>query len=574
MKINGSQLIRIVAESVLRGGVRSIPFIGSGVDQATFGIKDAICNREVMDLLERILRKVNEIRPSEKDLTDQEINVLLGKLSKDSEIREIENQIQNINLSTLRELARVSASIQALVVKRDAIDFDVKAIKANVISGNQEILKRIEQSVLFSHKEYTRIQDSLSYISSLLIETHQRKKRNLREIYNALNELNIGLLDLSGYSFRVALESLPVNKHLSVTVDFSEIYRYSFSPYLEDPLAPLSVYLMHNSKSPLFLLPGTAIEMDNYLSRQLSIFVDRKKLVYRLSVMLNPQKQNDLMRPFGNINIENLKFLANLTMHENSPLQRMKRLSATGRVKYWNEPIPDDRDWQEYMEVAFKYLCNYRPSESSRYANLIDSKNLSLLGFLNAHANSSQPKFIHVSGAKSMELVGRKLSETKNPDFGSDNIPLVFHPLTWSYREYIPNLNDHFEHHDLIRFSKDIEQLSFFVRRWIDRLKKPSWDEMPILSKDLSRVYNSLVSFRPAVEPFHRMILETEIADLSLKIKPFGTTLWEQEFNRVIDETIEVIFDLLSHVQPIVYELQSFAALAKELGDDNKEMEA
>ena len=43
---SGRDLFKIISESILRAGIKSIPIIGEGIDQATFGVKDAISNEE------------------------------------------------------------------------------------------------------------------------------------------------------------------------------------------------------------------------------------------------------------------------------------------------------------------------------------------------------------------------------------------------------------------------------------------------------------------------------------------------------------------------------------------------
>lgn len=567
MNIDGKRLFRVIAESIIRGGVKAIPFVGSGIDQATFGIKDAISNAEAKELLRRIVDQVNEIRPVERELSDRDIAAIVEGLLEKPEVVEIINQIQKVNLSALRELSGVMASVQRLSTNAEAITFEVKAIRENVVLGNESILRQIRESSLFNATAYTHIQDSLSYLSSLLVQFDNGDQRSLQEIYGALKVLDARLLDLSAHSFRVALESLSSGRELSATMDFSELHRYLFSPYMQDPMAPLCVYLIHNSPSPLFLLPASLVEMQHYLSHELITFFDRKRLADRLSLLLTSPKGPE--RPLGDIDGRSLQLLANLTMHNNSPLQRMKRLLENGLIRCWDKPCPNEGSLRRYTETVFSLLSRFRRRRPSRVANLIDAENLSLLELLNSSADSGQQRFVHVSGAKAMKEAAANL-------FAADDIPLVVHPLTWSYRAYVTRLGGQFEHGHLLSISETLEETGSFVRCWVDRLsKQPIWDEIERLSETLERVHGSLVAFRQVVEPFHRLVLETEIADLSLKMKPFGTTLWEQDFDRAVDETLGVIFGLLSYVGPLDRRMKPFSALADEIGQvDKKSREA
>jgi len=213
------------------------------------------------------------------------------------------------------------------------------------------------------------------------------------------------MLSLFGFAVGSALK-LPRDRQLCLTVDFSEIHRYAASPHSDDPIGAFSVYDFRAVSAPFYLLPGSAFELNAFLKRRLLDFADpkelRKKLRARIKQLLIGQ-HTTYRASFD------LEFLADVTLNDNSPLQRISRLFKDQRVILWNQTLPSERELRQGVELLFQSLTEVRPN--APHANFIDAQNLAIVRSLNAALQPGHSPVVHISGSPSLIRVARKIDE-------------------------------------------------------------------------------------------------------------------------------------------------------------------
>src|SRR5437016_1565615 len=104
---SGRALFRLILESLIRAGVKSLPIVGSGLDQAYWGTKDAVAKAELRSLVETILSNVNEIRNSVQDPRPEDIASITEVMLSRSDVQSAIDRLDRANASTLKILVGV-----------------------------------------------------------------------------------------------------------------------------------------------------------------------------------------------------------------------------------------------------------------------------------------------------------------------------------------------------------------------------------------------------------------------------------------------------------------------------------
>lgn len=557
--MTGRSLLRLVVQSLLRAGIKSIPFAGSGIDQLTFGIKDAISNTEVRNLIEGILCELGELRHYIEAQDAEKMASTADALLERPEMQVIARRLEEANASALVAVATFLREMARHSQTPGAPEIDLREVSGSVESATSAIMQELKRSENPTELQYRRVQEQLHGIEHIVSQGGTFSRPPLEDVLAAVEGLDMRLVGFSAFAVRTAFDIGQV-ENLRLTVDFSEIYRYSMSPYSDDPAGAFAVYVFRSPHAPLYILPGTALELDGFLRRRFAIFADparfHETLRARLSLWIGRERPN--------LGASDLAFLADATLNRRSPLQRLSSLINEGRVAPWSGPLPSKKDLANSVEVALNALSRVRPHAGS--ANAIDALNLATVALLNATGGSGHAPAIHVSGARTLEQIQEHVRKFMGGHLALDAIPLVVHPAAFAYASYLAQGDTKGSKERLVAAARTIERLPALTKSWIDTIRDLDFEVVGRMGSDLRSAAKALDVLHGAVSPFHRVLLESEVADLIGEVDVFGTTVWGAQFEEVHSRLVGTIAHLLSYVEPLATSMRPFLQLTGAIG--------
>jgi hypothetical protein len=551
---NGRRTFGIVVGALLRAGIKAIPFIGSALDQATFGVKESLEKAEAKDVLNRIVMMLQEYQ-STRDIKNADAAGIASDLAKLAGAAYVIERLEAASPSTQRTLA---AAVMALEERVGAAVDTVMDVR-DIAKAIEKTTQRVRQSQLSADARYQHIVDSLDRISETLSSTATSPGRTLRQVYDDLARLDSAILVRTARSIKHSLILLHGGRGPAgfATVDFDVMHDYAYSPYLRRAEDSFSVAALCTSNRPLFMLPGTMIELDSFLRGAYNVALNQASF-QKLDL---ERKLAGLMRANDDDPVSPLLVgrLADIAFSNNSPLQRLKRLVDEKKVVPWESPLPSGGELRPRIDAALDALTAERPS--SHRANSIDALNLAVIACLNDHEPDAN-RILHVTRSIAAERAARQLQAWPTAEL-RHSLPLTCDPCTWSFLVYA-------ERHQ--RYSTTLDnacEVLEFVKGNLDGWRKALRNifdcNVMDIREELQVVKGALAAFSDAVDPWHRYVLDVEGRDLLPEHYFQGSTQWELELRVARDRLISLIVDLQAFFEPFVRAAHPFIDLSRNL---------
>ena len=128
---DGQERLRIILESLIRAGLKSFPVFGTGIDQATFGTKEAIQNVTVNEILKQIQTKLllnieieSIYRAEQKDLLKNIENLFEQHIDS---VLNISKKLETLDSLVLTSIINKIESQKGL----ELVDYKVDTMKGN-----------------------------------------------------------------------------------------------------------------------------------------------------------------------------------------------------------------------------------------------------------------------------------------------------------------------------------------------------------------------------------------------------------------------------------------------------------
>jgi len=296
--------VRLFVETLLRAGLLVIPAVGSALEKAAFGIKDASATEELLSLVRTVEQTLREHAGERHVLSEAEIERLSQAI---------------LEKSVSQELMAVFEAVS------DQLFLLVSEVLAEVTS-HTGVLKELQRETRLAHDALLKKQDELliglrlqaerqDRLLSAILEQAKCLQKNPRtppaELLSILEYPEVlRALDFAGNVIQAVSFHAERTKAI-VSADFSELWSFAQGGIGGDELYPATIALFRHSRVPIFALPGTLKEILRFLwleSRGLlrisaNLASGRGLKAQPTSVLLGLQSlrsaiQDDIVRPW------------------------------------------------------------------------------------------------------------------------------------------------------------------------------------------------------------------------------------------------------------------------------------
>lgn len=554
----GEPLFRLVAEALLRAGVKSIPLLGSGLDQATFGIKDAIASATLRKSLRAIVSELGQLRESLAKRSEADIASLVESLLGRPSVQQLVQDLGRLRSDSLAGLADFLQRLARESGQLEDVGSELRSASTALECVAARLVELVGSHAREAIAQYDNVGARLARIEKLLIGPVLPSGRPLEDVVAALEHLGLQWLCRSACAVRRGCELVGYGPPCA-TVDFCEVYRYAMSPFLRDPISSFTVYDFQTSASPLYLLPASASELSAFLHYTYLHLADPASLRARLReklAMLSGQQAPDL-------HARELAFLADATLSYRSPLQRLRSLFKQRRIAIWQRPLPSGKELQGLLNTVRGVLGAIRGPGISWRANEVDAWNLATVCMLRLSGAHDMSSITHLSGCRALLGAALKMQRRARVGRDSEAFPLVLDPCDLAFAHYLRSSHG--------RLGSDLNRIGFAarvteglpedVRSWAETIRAYDAARIASMAPAIRVAREGLQTLRTAIVPFQEILLQEEIRDVEAKVPCGGATSWESKFEEAHSRVIATIADLLSYLEPVEESIRPFREL-------------
>lgn len=261
---HGRRTLKIVATALLRAGIKAVPLVGSALDQATFGVKDAFSSAEVRDILSRMLSILEHYRMTPV-AADKESQHIVAELMDHPEASELIARLDTASACTRMVLAKVLMELENQLNSTNELMIDVHGIVSSVEDATHQTLELVRDSHSRLDAQYSQIKEALNAISEALDGPRVPPERTLFALFRLLDDLETAPLQRAARAVRSSLQHFSRSAG-AITVDFAVMHQYAYAPFRRNVEQSFSVAAFHISRQPVYILPGTIREVNNFLT--------------------------------------------------------------------------------------------------------------------------------------------------------------------------------------------------------------------------------------------------------------------------------------------------------------------
>ncbi len=581
---SGRDRFRIVVECLLRSGAKLIPFAGSAVHQATFGIKDAFAQANTRRIIEAIyqeLQGLGDELPSE--LTPDDIDRVVDGLLAHSHVRALVEELENASATTLKALAHLTRVLarrtEDIVELAERVDSRLGLLTA-VHRRREESAERFESDLM---DQLRSIHERVDQVFQHLGPPSHWERAPLYLLVRQLSDClpQAGVLVSAARRLDTAAVLLDSGRDLETTVDCSEIYAFCFSPWsLQDDEAPLLEYLFSASETPFYLLPDTIYELHGIITRRLNAFLDyravKKRFLERTSRRPSRQpEQGQRSEEPQEMEEGELALLAAIASESLDPYGRLKRLLDCGVLAPWPTHRVPHAMADRLRTTAMRVLASLRPGR--RGANSVDAGNLAMLAALNAAAGPSGAVTCHLSRSKVMNYAAAHLARFHqefripsgpwgSPILRAGPLALYVHMLRRSDRR---------EASYLLRLAGAAKSFVLLREDALRALRDPSPAKLITLASEVASCQHALERFTDELAGFHIALsrIDKDRLGSDLRCGKDGASL-VSEFDAAYERVTGILSDLLAHLQPLKEAYHPFTEIHPGSGRRGRERNA
>lgn len=583
----GRDLLRIILDSLLRAGLKSIPGPGTFVDQTIFGTKEAIRDAKVIKILEETRGLLAQMEGDLPDATgQQDFLARIERLFEQQEetVKRISEKIETLKPDVFAALTKSMAELVRRHAKDHGVDEDIAQVRKILRKFRIDIRSDIKKEISTIESRLADFQDKLGKAQSCLKSSDAMlTSLTFQEIIQSFRNdtSHETLLEMTNSYEKIVnlMDGLDTEKPftLDLSVDFSEVYTYSFAYAKPKPESAYDMYFFTLSKSPFFLLPGGLVELIDFANKSRTKLFDyhtlRTDLSLKLEIARSKLAESKDLRSLINVLTPEERFiLFESTSHPNSPFARMRSLLEDHIVI----PMSDYRFPEPYnkqFKQALDLLDSYRPLK--KYANYFDAANIALLCQINHDLVSTRRLLGHVSGSHVTRQVAQHVINrhiTLRKDLKLVPSLLILTPEQCAFKCYLErqSLDKNPKQRATMQglLVRCDEMLSIFNDKrqmFLAQLQSPSANSLLGLSDYFSVLVASLQSYRTElIHPFYDAVQKAEYTHLGDDVASWDESHLMRRFDEVYEQLVTEVTQLIVHLEPLRSSFESFRELASK----------
>lgn len=550
-----SRGLRILLESLFRAAIQGIPYVGSSLDQLTYGIRDAKAAEKLRSAVESLSAAVDSLLNQRRSANLDKVPELADSLVEFGLPKRVLEVFESQGPSFV---ALVAHFVRRLEDKLDEGDENRQLVAENVerfrVTFNEdakELKQEWDKGLRLQRAQIDRVEKILARVERASARGSTFSKSSLSRIRGDLLALEPQALIGVANTFRDAAAWMQSTQSSVLAVDTHEVIEYALSP-LKGTTNSLNVFLASVFSNPfgtprtLYLLPETSTELLSYLQRNLEWLTDYRRVVSSLGRARRPE---ELMRP-------ELLVLSEAVAPNRSPLRRLQNL-LEGRRLSFHLPSEESRRAKDIMPLAramLRCLSDIRPPK--HVANWVDACALARIGLLNEERPGSAAL---ISSSPAMQKAARSLSRL----IRQDSRHLVVAPELVVSRDYLSTSRDQ-ERLALLGAARSVIVLPHLRASLLENFSRGDVEQWVSSASFVAGVRNGVRAFQGGLDPFYDAIRSALTHDWGLDSE-VERPIEERDFGSACERTYEILSCLLQWLAPLEEALRPFRELTAEI---------
>lgn len=281
-----NQTTKIIIERICRVLISLIPYVGSPLEQLTFGIKESIENQELLKVLDNLEKTIRELEV--KGLSTEDIINQL-KISDDFIHAELlvtkEKSIKNEN--------------QLMLVNDNFNKVNTVAQKINQrLEANNETLNNLSKKIKNLENENGAFYNELNQLLKTIDDLKLQTEKNSRTIKISSNKIQV-LKDEAKYLGKAS--KLAIKENIGVLLSSHNIWEYSQFPFnLKNESSLFREYVSLNQSTKFYIIENELSEIyiliNHYKSKKFHVNSSNENSSFfalkKVNLILNKLKEN------------------------------------------------------------------------------------------------------------------------------------------------------------------------------------------------------------------------------------------------------------------------------------------
>jgi hypothetical protein len=449
--------LRIFIESIARAGLLAIPVVGSAIEKASFGFKDALASADLQAIVRLIETELRRHTLENQTLSEEAIQQITKSVLASPGAKALAEAIESASLRTTNSLTEILLQIADL----KSIDQESARLAMTEFdklqAGQYEILHNIRRGADLE-------QEILNQIFLKLDQLTKHRGRRPKELLQTLESLEAKrMLRNVGYIWTAALH-IANRPEPFVTTDLSEIFGYINWPSEHEDIFLADAALFEINPDPVYLLPGTTQELDSWLE-----LISRK--VFSSAGKLAIGRIEHSLLPF----------------HLLFPIDRLLQLFEKGRLSKC--PVEEPSKTSDQLHnICFEVMREAAPKRNA-WSVAIDCYNLAFLCVSIGKKWLANRAPVLVSRDRFLPIAENALKAANLLPYP---IPLIAHPIEWSYDTF---LRQGRSMHPIEKTSFDGQMIKMLLPILLETLHSPTPDRVFQLKPLLPLLKYSLMEF-------------------------------------------------------------------------------